>query len=115
MAIYSRNLAGALCAGLFLRASMFSNLIYHSRKLFFFLLLSLIQGKALWACAVCGTAIEASRKAFIYSTALLSLAPLIMMGFLFFYFFRKYRNQEETQSEHNASANNNIAESKIDN
>jgi hypothetical protein len=41
-----------------------------------------------FACAVCGIATEASRKAFIYSTALLSLAPLAMIGGLVYYLFR---------------------------
>lgn len=53
----------------------------------------LINKEAL-ACAVCGTAIEASRKAFIYSTAILSLAPLAMIGALIYYLFRLNRRQE---------------------
>lgn len=77
----------------------------YPKKIFFFLLL-LIHIKQGFACAVCGTALEASRKAFIYSTALLSLAPLIMLGGLFFYFYRKYRNREISQQENNVSDNN---------
>jgi hypothetical protein len=63
-----------------------------SRLLF---LLLMTEGKAAFACAVCGTAIEASRKAFIFSTAILSLAPLIMIGGLIYYVFRANRRKQD--------------------
>jgi uncharacterized membrane protein YecN with MAPEG domain len=52
----------------------------------FLLLMLMVQGDA-WACAVCGTALESSRKAFIYSTALLSIVPLAAIGGVVFYLY----------------------------
>jgi hypothetical protein len=46
------------------------------------------------ACAVCGIATEASRKSFIYSTALLSLAPLAMIGALIYYLYRANQRKQ---------------------
>jgi hypothetical protein len=58
------------------------------------LLVFLVSGGDAFACAVCGTAIESSRKAFIYSTALLSIVPLAMIGGLVFYLFRVSRREQ---------------------
>lgn len=58
------------------------------RALQLLLSLALMMSGEVFACAVCGTAIEASRKAFIYSTALLSLVPLAMIGGLIYYLYR---------------------------
>ncbi|CAK0773552.1 hypothetical protein CCP3SC5AM1_860009 [Gammaproteobacteria bacterium] len=61
------------------------------------LLIFLVAEREVFACAVCGTGIEASRKAFIYSTAILSIAPLAMIGGLIYYLFRKNRKHNENQ------------------
>ncbi|KOR32506.1 hypothetical protein TI05_06855 [Achromatium sp. WMS3] len=50
-------------------------------------LLALIIANDAWSCAVCGVALEASRLAFIYSTAILSLIPLAMIGGLIYYLY----------------------------
>jgi len=55
------------------------------RLLSFFLLMTVGD---VFACAVCGVATEASRKAFIYSTALLSVVPLAAIGGFVYYLFR---------------------------
>jgi heme/copper-type cytochrome/quinol oxidase subunit 2 len=56
-----------------------------------------------WACVVCGTAKEASRKAFIYTTAALSLIPLMMIGGLIFYLYwmtnRRQKREQTSQVE----------------
>jgi hypothetical protein len=54
---------------------------------------SLIQ-KPVWGCAVCGVATEASRQAFMYSTAFLSLIPLLMIGGIAYYLFWLNRHNQ---------------------
>jgi hypothetical protein len=54
----------------------------------------LLTAENVFACAVCGVATEASRKAFIYSTAILSLVPLAMIGVLVYYLFRASQRKQ---------------------
>jgi hypothetical protein len=61
------------------------------------LFLFLIATRKIFACAVCGTAIEASRQAFIYSTTLLTLMPLFMVGGLVYYLFRASRSRQQEE------------------
>jgi len=47
------------------------------------------------ACAVCGTATEESKRAFIISTAILSIIPLLMIGGVLYYLY--WANHRKTQ------------------
>jgi hypothetical protein len=54
-----------------------------------------------WACAVCGTATEESKKAFIISTAALSVVPLLMIGGVIYYLY--WANRRKIQPDSTAS------------
>ena len=41
------------------------------------------------ACSVCGFGKEGARSAFLFTTALLSVVPLLFIGGLCYYLFRK--------------------------
>jgi hypothetical protein len=72
---------------------MRASLMRFREVLLLLFLMIMVQGNA-FACAVCGVATEASRKAFIYSTALLSLVPLAMIGGLVFYLHRANQRKQ---------------------
>ena len=56
--------------------------------------LALIWQQQLFACAVCGTATEASKNAFMLSTAVLSLIPMFVIGGFILYLYWAYSRQE---------------------
>lgn len=56
------------------------------------LIAGLGSGSAAHACPVCGTALEASKRAFIFSTAFLSLVPLLMIGGLILFLYLRVRD-----------------------
>jgi hypothetical protein len=49
------------------------------------------------ACAVCSAGSEESRKAFLFTTVLLSMLPIAMFGSLFWWFRRRFRELEQTR------------------
>lgn len=55
---------------------------------------SLWQPLPLFACAVCGFGLDETRDAFVFSTILLSLVPVLLMGALVGYLWWKSRNSE---------------------
>lgn len=59
----------------------------------------LLNSGELLACAVCGVGKEESRMAFMITTALLTVVPLTMIGFIVHYIYRqvKIRAAEEEQ------------------
>ena len=58
------------------------------------LLLSFFWGTDLWACAVCDAGETSNRTAFYFTTALLTFAPLIMLGGGAWYIWRKSKDSE---------------------
>jgi hypothetical protein len=49
------------------------------------------------ACSVCYAGAEESRKAFLLTTAFLSVLPLAMFGSLFWWFRRRFRELDQTK------------------
>jgi len=41
------------------------------------------------ACSVCFSATDENRMAFLYTTAFLSLSPLILLGTVIYFYFKK--------------------------
>jgi hypothetical protein len=62
-------------------------------RLIVILLVSFSQ--PLWACAVCGVGKEESRWAFIATTGLLTIVPLIMLIGGAYYIYGRYRGGHE--------------------
>lgn len=59
----------------------------------------LMLNQQAWACAVCGTATEESKKAFIISTAALSIVPLLMIGGVIYYLhWANHRKHQPTST-----------------
>jgi hypothetical protein len=50
------------------------------------------------ACSVCYGGAEESRKAFLFTTVLLSLLPISMIGALAWWVWRSIRDNEDTDS-----------------
>ncbi|MEZ4742408.1 MAG: hypothetical protein R3B45_08180 [Bdellovibrionota bacterium] len=69
-----------------------------------FLISTFISSKA-YACAVCGFG-EDSRYAFISTTALLTFVPLIMIGSIFYWVYRRAKqvNNNEDDFEFSGTA-----------
>ena len=60
-------------------------------RLAVFAALALALADASWACSVCVTGKEESRAAYYFTTALMSLVPLGMIGGVVYYVAKKSR------------------------
>jgi len=59
-------------------------------RLFIFIFL-FITSKPLLACTVCGFGQDGSQWAFLFTTALMTVVPLALVGGIIFYIYKKYQ------------------------
>ena len=55
------------------------------------LLVTLATGKSAMACSVCAVASEEARYAYYFTTGLLTLMPLCMIGGVVYYIAKRYK------------------------
>ncbi len=67
------------------------------RIVFSFLLSLLLVSSFSYGCSVCGFSKEESRKAFLFTTALLTFLPLSIIGGAGYYVFRRLKGYDEDQ------------------
>ncbi len=65
------------------------NFLKKTRLLWLFLTLALARSAK--ACSVCAVATEEARYAYYFTTGLLTLMPLFMIGGIVYYIAKKYR------------------------
>lgn len=68
-------------------------------QLLMMLLSSSLFETSAFACAVCGTAKEESRVAFMVTTIIMTVVPLIAIGFVVHYIYRQVKARETVLEE----------------